>query len=261
MKKFGGKIFNYFNNKGYAEEAFYFMGTITIISIGVVLLYMNQFGLTLQQGFRFIGDGLKSLLNMVAYFDKKSPGVLSLVGTLIGAIIGFVGVILVFYLQGNYKHRQDKKRLMLLLLCIYENLNDFYISTEYIYILREYQTDPESHKEKYKNKWTRGMVEYEYLLKGLIECYKNMIYDKDWRQLIVTIDDIDEINFIIELGIDIESEYIFTLEQYEEVILKLKKLLKKHGYKKQVKYIDEKIAEKIAKEQEEYAKEQEVKHA
>lgn len=233
------------------------MSLITIVSILVVFSYANQFGLTLQQGCRFIGDGLKNTLDMVAYFDEKSPGVLSLLGTLTGAIIGFIGIILVFYLQGSYKHRQDKRRLMLLLLCIYENLNDFYINIENIHILRDYQIDPESHKEKYKTIWTRGMVEYEYILKGLIDCYKKMIYDKDWRQLIGTIDNLDEVNFIRDLVLDIESEYIFKPEQYEEIILKLKKLLKRHRYKKQIKYIDE----KITKKQEEYAKEQEVNYA
>lgn len=240
MNKLKKRIFNYLDKKGNVEDVFCFMGIITIISLCIVFSYVNQLGLTFQQGCIFIGDGLKSFLNTVAYFDKNSPGVLSLVGTLVGAVIGFAGAMLVFYLQGNYKYKQDKRKIMLLLLNVYEGLKAFYEKSDVTEALREYEFNPNEYNKKYKEG-----SQIHYLHMNIFKMHTGLIYDDKWKDYIVTFKDIDELFFVRELLLDIESQHIFSKEQYQTIIKKLRKVLVRHRFRKYIYLTDKRIDEQF----------------
>lgn len=238
MKNILIKIYNFFKNKGYEKEVFLIMFIFTCISSFIILGYINQFGTTFQQGILFMGECIGKLLNLIAKIDSKSPGLLSL----LGALIGFLGGLLVFYLQGSYQYRQDKKRLMLLLIYIYEKLSKLYISdinNELMIKLKEYNSSPHKFKQTYGE--SNQYDSLKYMCDRFLNIYSNIIYDNDWRRLIVTIKNIDDLNFLLELFINLESKHIYTKDEFQNEKRKIRDILTSNGYCKEIIFIDNKI--------------------
>lgn len=250
LKSLLRNIFNFFKIKGYEIQAFSIMIIFTFFSFCIVLWYSSEFGTTLQNSILFLGKSIEQTFKLISEYDSKSPGVLSLTGTILGALIGFLGVIMVFFLQGNYQYKQDKKRLMILLLCTYECLVEFYqwLDQYQIDILKEYQTNPGKFEYKYKEK--AGEFKYKDKTKAcdrFLKIYSEMIYDKEWRKLIITIKNMDDLNFLMELFLNIELVAILDKDIAEEKIEKLKEILIFHGYRKKVKFIENKLEKEAEK--------------
>lgn len=234
-------VFNFFKSRGYEKEAFSVMIILTCISLLITLCFISEFGAILQQGILFVGICLKNIMTLIAEFDSKSPGSLSL----IGALIGFFGALLVFYLQGNYQYNQDKKRLMILLLSVYENIISLYgyggdyEKTQSMRDLEYFQLNPAEYSSKFKHLAVHD--DLMNLNKLKLEAYSKLIYDTEWRKLVVTLKNIEDINFLVQLFLDLEVNYILEKEEVKETLEKISNIAKSNGYRKQIKFIDEKL--------------------
>lgn len=237
-------IFNFFKSKGYEIQAFSIMVIFTFFSFCIVLWYSGEFGATLQNGILFSGKVMEKLFKVIEEYNLKSPGVLSLSGTILGALIGFLGVIMVFFLQGNYQYKQDKKRLMVLLLCTYECLVEFYKQFDQSRIdrLKIYQLNIDKFETKYREHL--GDDKYKSITKlydRYLKTYSQVIYDKEWRKLIITIKNMEDLNFLTELFLNIELITILNKDTSEKNIARLKEILIFNGYRKQVEFIENKL--------------------
>lgn len=208
------KLLIYLERTGTVEISVIALRMITwlaIISIIVNLGFITNVGVVIQQGIIFsvkVFNGVMSNITYtLAYYDSKSPGTLSMLGTIISAMIGLISVLVVFYLQSVLVKKREVKNLMSLILTTYRAVNIFSISG-----------DLQRLKKPSENK-------------NFISKYSNLIYDKDWSKYLVNIKKYEDREilmrwlFSIEQGVHIDNDLLNTMNK------DLQKIIKKYGFR------------------------------
>lgn len=213
-KEIARKLLIYLERNGTVEISVVALRMITwlaIISIIVNLGFITNVGVVIQQGIIFsikVFNGIMSnIIYTLAYYDSKSPGTLSMLGTMISALIGLISVLFVFYLQSVFAKKREVKNLISLILTTYRAVNIFSISG-----------DLQRLKKPSENK-------------NFIRKYSNLIYDKDWSKYLVNIKKYEDREilmrwlFSIEQGVHLDNDLLKTMNK------DLQKIIIKYGFR------------------------------
>lgn len=206
------KLLNYLERHGTVEIsviALRIIILVAIISFIISLGFITKIGVVTQQGISFCIEGFNGIVSNIAYalayYDKKSPGTLSMLGTIFSALIGLFSVLSVFYLQSVFTKRKEIKNLMSLILSTYRAVNIFSINGDLIRL-----------KKPSDNK-------------SFITKYSSLVYDKDWPKYLVNIkkyDDREKIMrwlFFVEQGVQIDD--------LDDINKDLQRIIKKYGFR------------------------------
>lgn len=157
-----------------------------------------------------------NLLSIIKDLDQNYQGVLSLLGSFIGALVGFIGAYIVLKLEVSIKKKQDLYSLMFLLIFTRRVLKYTIIK------------NPNGYMEEVK-----------------CEDFKNLIYDFDWPKYIYTIRDYNDRNYILKWITDVKYGYFseMDIDTIRALTLELTKIVEKYGFKKELKESDTKLKE------------------
>lgn len=157
-----------------------------------------------------------NLLSIIKDLDHNYPGVLSLLGSAIGALLGFIGAYIVLKFEVYIKKRQDLYNLMLLLIFTRRVLKSTII--------------------KNPNGYNKSLESEEF---------KNLIYDSDWPKYLYTIKDYNDKNHILKWIINVKYGYFsgFDIEVIRQFTLELTQIVEKYGFKKELDESDIKLKE------------------
>lgn len=212
------KILNYLEEQGTTEislVALRFIVRVGIISviINIILFnhgYVTKFGVAVQQGINFsvkvASDIIINMMNTLKYFDEKSPGTLSMVGTIANALIGLIAVLSVFRRQIVLKSKTEMRNLMSVLLSTYRAVNIFKIEGT-LDILKTPSKNPK-------------------FIKG----YSSLVYDKDWSKYLVNIKNYDDREHIMRWFFCLEQAVYMDDNNLSGYNKDIRKILIKNGF-------------------------------
>lgn len=210
------KLLNCLERNGNVEIsviALRIIGIMLILSLILNFCFITKIGIAIQQGIIFIVKVFNGIVSNIvytlAYYDSRSPGTLSMLGTIINSCIGFFAVMAVFFFQTTGVKKREIKNLMCLLTSTYRAVNIFSITGA---------------TEELKNLTTKDFV----------NSYNQIIYDKDWGKYLSNIKKYEEIEDIKTWFYLIEQCYYLDDKKLKIMNEKLEKIIKKYGFGKEL---------------------------
>lgn len=207
------KLLNYLERNGTTKIsviALRMISIMLILSLVVNFCFITKIGIVIQQGIIFIVKVFNGVVSNVvytlAYYDSRSPGTLSMLGTIINSFIGFIAVVLVFIFQTRREKRNEIKNLMSLLLNTYRAVNIFTITGVTVNL------KDQNNKE-------------------FIKKYSNLVYDKNWGAYLKNIKKYEDAETLMKWFFAIEQSLYLESKNLDSLNEQVEKILKKHGFR------------------------------
>lgn len=194
-----------------ARNIIYIILIVSLIANLLSVRYLQSVVIEVTTNIANILDSsIKELIVFAKDISSDYSGLLGFLGSFLGGSIA----IWVFRLQRKSDEKQGKKRLMFLLLSTYKQISIFEI-----------------------NGYLKQLRDNEFLnIPQNANSYKGLVYDEEWRKLIIYISNYNDTEFLTTWFFNIEQLIIVDKEQMEENLDRIREILIKNKFGK---YLDE----------------------